>query len=244
MAESKIYRFPAELSYARLGDAIVVWLRDRKKMVAEGVSAPNGYLVQAKAPKTWKKFVGMDAATQVQLIPGGDQLVVNIGAGRWADKAAYMGAGLIVFLPLAIPAAAGAVMQGHLPLEIFDFVDRYIVSGGVTSMTVSLTPGLGTSVPCPTCAALNDPDSRFCRGCGAKLALECRQCGAPISHGASFCHNCGAPYSDAPPIEQPWVRGVRELPTAAGDRVVLALDAAPEAESPIEAGHEEDSSAS
>ena len=62
MAESKIYRFPAELSYARLGDAIVVWLRDRKKMVAEGVSAPNGYLVQAKAPKTWKKFVGMDAA--------------------------------------------------------------------------------------------------------------------------------------------------------------------------------------
>ena len=42
MSESKICRVPSELTVIRLGDAIAVWLRDRKKMEAEGISAPNG----------------------------------------------------------------------------------------------------------------------------------------------------------------------------------------------------------
>ena len=212
MSESKIYRFPSELTVTKLGDAMVVWLRDRKKMTAEGISAPNGYLVQAKVPNSWKRYVGLDAATQVQLIPSGDQLVVNAGAGKWADKAAFMGAGLLVFPPLAIPAAVGAVLQGHLPLEIFDFIERYIVSGGATAVTVSIAPpGSGASVQCPLCAGLNEPGSKFCRGCGGVLAAECPHCSSALSYGAVFCSNCGTPYTEAPSVEEPWVPSTPEL---------------------------------
>jgi hypothetical protein len=100
----------------------------------------------------------LDAATQVQLTPSGDQVVVNIGAGKWAGKAAFMGAGLLVFPPLAIPAAVGAVLQGHLPLEVFDFIERYIVSGGTTAVTVSVaSAGSGASAPTPLAATTGPP---------------------------------------------------------------------------------------
>jgi class 3 adenylate cyclase/tetratricopeptide (TPR) repeat protein len=46
-------------------------------------------------------------------------------------------------------------------------------------------------VLCPTCEAENRDDARFCRVCGARLALACPSCGAAREPGQEFCDQCG-----------------------------------------------------
>jgi class 3 adenylate cyclase/tetratricopeptide (TPR) repeat protein len=45
---------------------------------------------------------------------------------------------------------------------------------------------------CPSCARVNPPDSRFCAGCGTRLASTCPACGAEQEPDARFCNQCGA----------------------------------------------------
>lgn len=49
---------------------------------------------------------------------------------------------------------------------------------------------------CKSCDTKNEPDSKFCRNCGGKLAAEkvkkfCTQCGAEMQTSKKFCTRCG-----------------------------------------------------
>ncbi|MGD9034797.1 MAG: adenylate/guanylate cyclase domain-containing protein, partial [Desulfobacteraceae bacterium] len=44
---------------------------------------------------------------------------------------------------------------------------------------------------CPKCQTENPEGKKFCRECGAKLALACPQCAAEILPGDKFCGECG-----------------------------------------------------
>src|SRR5436190_17511356 len=46
---------------------------------------------------------------------------------------------------------------------------------------------------CPRCLYDNLDRSRFCAGCGARLALACGSCGEGLPEGARFCPRCGQP---------------------------------------------------
>ncbi|MBA2314210.1 MAG: AAA family ATPase, partial [Chloroflexi bacterium] len=46
---------------------------------------------------------------------------------------------------------------------------------------------------CPSCGTANDPDARFCKECGAGLAVSCAACGAALPPGGKFCSACGTP---------------------------------------------------
>ena len=57
---------------------------------------------------------------------------------------------------------------------------------------------------CPKCQTENPDGKKFCRECGAKLALSCPQCAAEILPGDKFCGECGlnlATPSEPPPKE-------------------------------------------
>jgi class 3 adenylate cyclase len=59
-------------------------------------------------------------------------------------------------------------------------------------------------VKCPKCQCDNEPGSKFCLECGAKLELKCPQCGKPLPVSAKFCNECGHDLSkptEAPPID-------------------------------------------
>lgn len=45
---------------------------------------------------------------------------------------------------------------------------------------------------CPSCAAANPAENRFCGNCGQALELSCPSCGAPSPAGNRFCGACGA----------------------------------------------------
>ena len=46
---------------------------------------------------------------------------------------------------------------------------------------------------CTNCAADNRPEAKFCRECGAALAVRCPACGAANEPGQKFCDECGTP---------------------------------------------------
>ena len=46
---------------------------------------------------------------------------------------------------------------------------------------------------CPSCQHANPPESSFCLGCGARLAVTCASCGTPLPAGSRFCNRCGTP---------------------------------------------------
>jgi predicted ATPase/class 3 adenylate cyclase len=52
-------------------------------------------------------------------------------------------------------------------------------------------------VECPACGAANASSRKFCRACGARLALFCAACGTANEPDDRFCGECGAPLTGA-----------------------------------------------
>lgn len=74
---------------------------------------------------------------------------------------------------------------------------------------------------CPTCAADNRPDAKFCRECGTPFASRCPSCGAANEPGQKFCDQCGTALHPAAPPDQ----RIRPspVPPAAERRLVSVL---------------------
>ncbi|MGH9166618.1 MAG: double zinc ribbon domain-containing protein [Acidimicrobiia bacterium] len=45
----------------------------------------------------------------------------------------------------------------------------------------------------PSCGITNPSEARFCRDCGAPLALACPSCDAEVPADKRFCHSYGLP---------------------------------------------------
>lgn len=201
MADSKIFKLSDGVDIEKVGQAIQGWLREKKQLHAEGMHTNEGYLVQAKEEDSWKKIVGMDSAIQVQIFKAGeDQIMVNVGSGKWVDKAGAATIGMVAFAPLAVTAAIGAWNQKKLPDELFEFVEQFILSGGKTVM-VSMSASQDIKdgeVICPNCKAVNNAGAKFCVSCGTKLGKECPNCHAAVGLDTKFCPECGTDLNPKP----------------------------------------------
>lgn len=194
MAESKIFRLSEGLDAEKVGRGIENFLRNKKKMLVEGTTTPEGFFIQAKEESGWKKIAGMDMATQVQVMQMDSMISVEVGSGKWADKLGAGAVGMVLFAPLAATAAYGAVMQKKLPSEIFAFVEEFIMSGGqnvVVSMSINKDDA--SKIVCPNCHASVDKGMKFCNSCGERLSIECPSCHAAVGLGTKFCPECGSP---------------------------------------------------
>lgn len=202
MADSKIFKLSDGLDVEKIGQAIQGWLREKKQLHTEVMQTNEGYLVQAKQEDSWKKVVNMDSAVQVQIFKAGeDQIMVNVGSGKWIDKAgAKATIGMVAFAPLAVTAAIGAWNQKKLPEELFAFVEQFIMSGG-KSVTVSMAASQSAhdgEIICPNCKAINAEGAKFCASCGTKLGKECPNCHAQVGLNTKFCPDCGTDLNPKP----------------------------------------------
>lgn len=195
MAETKVFKLLNGVTVEMLGEAVECFLRDQKGMITQAGKTTEGYLVQGKQEADgWKKISGTDQAISVQMFQAGDVLNVTTGFGKWSDKVGAGVLGYFVFAPLAVTAAIGAFMQKKLPGEIFDFMEKFILSGG-QSAAVGLSGGKLISdneVICKECKTSNPKGQKFCSNCGAKLMKQCPNCGIDIADGIKFCPECGA----------------------------------------------------
>jgi hypothetical protein len=102
---------------------------DSQQLPAESDSV----VLQVKRQGRWRDFVGMATSLNVVFQPSADALIVEIGAGKWMDKAAVgvaaVGAGVIFFpfLPLAVTAGFGVWEQATMPNKIFAYIDALLL---------------------------------------------------------------------------------------------------------------------
>ena len=61
-------------------------------------------LLQIKKRGGWRNYVGMATSLNVLFHQSGDTLTVEIGAGKWIDKAAVGTVSMFVLWPLAVTA--------------------------------------------------------------------------------------------------------------------------------------------
>jgi hypothetical protein len=118
---SRRYACPEE-DTVRLINDVKVWL-DSQGFDTQQVSADDqSLLVQIKKRGSWRDLVGMATSLNVLFHHNNETLTVEIGAGKWVDKAAVGAISLFILWPLAIPAGMGAWEQMKMPDKIFDFV--------------------------------------------------------------------------------------------------------------------------
>lgn len=193
MAESRMYNKRAGITSESIGRSVQSFLRMNKGLVVQGGKAGQGYVVQAREESNWKKISGMDMATEVQISEAGECFLVNIGNAKWADK---VGAGIIswfVFAPLAVTSVVGTVKQKKLPGEIFEHIERFIMSGGVDMYAGMDFANCSTGmVTCPHCKAEVPSGQAFCNSCGGALTEKCPICGEKAMYGTRFCPSCGS----------------------------------------------------
>ncbi len=193
MAESRMFVKREGITIEAIGRSVQHFLHTGKGLTVQGGRAGQGYVVQAREESSWKKVSGMDLATEVQISENAESILVNIGNAKWADK---VGAGVIswfVFAPLAVTAVVGSVKQQKLPKEIFEHIERFIMSGGQDLyMGMDIMGATEGKRICPHCKAEVPADQPFCNHCGGELIENCPSCGTPVGIGSKFCHVCGA----------------------------------------------------
>lgn len=194
MAEQETYHAPG-IDVRDLAGVVSDWFQNQG-FEAQTLEAPGGGLtVQARKPEAWRSFVGLSAALNVTMTPQEENLVVQMGAAKWVDKAAVGAVGVLIFWPALIPAAYGAWKQKQLPKQVFDLIDQYIATGQVPAAAppAAVAPPVAPAeLLCPSCGQPVREGAKFCDNCGAPLELTCPECGHTLRLGAKFCDNCGA----------------------------------------------------
>lgn len=192
-----------------LVQALTQWYQSQQFEV-QTAPMSDGTMLQARQQGGWRSAFGTSSALQVVFRPHGDDLVVEMGAGKWADKAAAGAVGWFLLWPLAFTAAYGAWQQSKLPDRTFEFVERYLAGGVLPAPAYGPVPPptsgvpVGGGIPAPpsagagggTAAAVAQPAVAAGDGAAQSSAGFCIKCGAPLPSGAAFCHKCGTKVSE------------------------------------------------
>jgi len=107
----------------------------------------------------FKKWTGMEKAATVKMKSVGDALEVEVGGGKWLDKAAALGVSMIVLWPLTITALIGTFGQRSLLKQVLDDVDAFFRQGA-------------TVPKCPECEAEISVGARYCSECGKAIGQQ------------------------------------------------------------------------
>jgi NADH pyrophosphatase NudC (nudix superfamily) len=178
MAETRTFQAP-EIDLSDLANNLGDWYRSQRFEVQMLDVHGGGVLVQA-SKGGWRNVVGMSSALNVVLRQNGTTLSVEVGAGKWLDKAAVGAVSLAVLWPLAVAAAWGAWKQSQLPKQTYDFIQQFIAMKGASQ---SLSPVQPSSSP-----QLAQPGSPVDASASFKF---CPACGNSVGETDRFCAKCG-----------------------------------------------------
>jgi hypothetical protein len=138
MPEQRLFHAP-NLNMPHLSQALADWYRSQRFEV-QLLEAPGGGMVlQARQEEAWRSVLGMSATLNILMRHQADgNLVVEIGAGKWFDKAAAAGVGMFVLWPMLLTAGYGAWQQSKLPQRTFEFIQNFIATGGSISADMAV----------------------------------------------------------------------------------------------------------
>jgi hypothetical protein len=99
------------------------WLISQNFNCQQLTTEDGGTLLQVAKKGGWRKIFGTSTALNIVLHQSSNNITVEIGAGRWLDKAA-VGAASILWLPLFFTAGFGAWQQMKLPNKIYQYISE------------------------------------------------------------------------------------------------------------------------
>lgn len=138
--QTRTYHAPG-LTDEELAEKVRLWFVSHQ-YETQLLRLPNGSIVvQGYRDDIWRVAVGLAAALTIQIKPLPDQsLEVTIGAGAWADKLFVAGIGLLLFLPLVLPAAWGTWEQYQLDKEVWQLIESALPTGSTSTEQEAPTP--------------------------------------------------------------------------------------------------------
>ena len=86
----------------------------------------GGIVIQIEKGGGWRKVLGVSTAVHIVFHQVENTVNVEIGNGRWLDKAAAGTLSLIILWPLAITGGIGVWQQMKLPGRVFGYLAEYI----------------------------------------------------------------------------------------------------------------------
>jgi hypothetical protein len=98
------------------------WLEQQDFDSQQMATEHGGTLLQIKKRGAWRDFVGMSTSLNIVFHQSADTLTVEIGAGKWIDKAAAGTVSLFILWPLAVTAGFGAWEQMKMPDKVFEYI--------------------------------------------------------------------------------------------------------------------------
>ena len=102
---------------------------DAQKFDVQQMATENeATLLQIKKRGAWRDFVGMSTSLNIVLGTSDNTLTVDVGAGKWIDKAAVGAVSMVVLWPLAVTAGVGAWEQMKMPDRILDYIGNRLPS--------------------------------------------------------------------------------------------------------------------
>ena len=119
MTQSKSFSCPG----ARFPDLITStqsWLSGEGFKCQKLQTEDGGTLLQIEKVGGWRKFVGMSTALNLVFRQVENMVNVEIGAGRWVDKATTGAVAYFILWPLALAAGIGAWQQLKMPERVFE----------------------------------------------------------------------------------------------------------------------------
>lgn len=145
--QTRTYQAPG-LTAEDLAEKMRLWFAGHE-YETQMLRLPEGSLVvQGYRNDIWRVAVGLAAALTVQIKPLPDQsLEVTIGAGAWADKLFVAGIGLLLFLPLVLPAAWGTWEQYQLDQEVWNVIESALPTGGTPTEQAASKPITPAELP-------------------------------------------------------------------------------------------------
>jgi len=152
-------------------------------------------VIQARQDETWRNLLGVSSALNVALRRQGDSLQVEIGAGKWVDKAAAAGAGVVLPSPFLFPASSGALHPSKLSQRSLVVTLCILATRGATAAeTARWVAGRYTEAQRYVSAVQSTtaPASSGGEAAPGGAYRFCPQCGAELPAGARFCPACGA----------------------------------------------------
>ncbi len=123
MPGAKIRRYATDgTDIPQLIADLKAWLVSQNFEAQQLNTESGGVMLQIKKQGGWRDWVGMATSLNILFHEDDDALIVQIGAGKWADKIGAGAVSLILLWPLAISAGYGAWEQMKMPDNVFDFI--------------------------------------------------------------------------------------------------------------------------
>lgn len=127
MKQSKTFHCPVS-RFSELTAATQSWLSDEGFKCQKLQPENGGILFQIERVGEWRKFMGMSTALNIAFHQVEDTVNVEIGAGRWMDKAATGAVAFLFLWPLAVIPGIGAWQQMKMPERVFEFIAKFLHS--------------------------------------------------------------------------------------------------------------------